>query len=205
VTRLQQRGLVAELAVPTAWVGRNGRPSWSELRAWVLAGFSVAAHSRTHSRSPSGDLAFFSEVLGSIGDLRSHGLSTVVFVQPGSWSDSLNFNSSAKLRTWRGSLLHAFTRVFEGYVYPPPISQPAPDSVTLGISHITISDGASQQYILGVWRLSLQPNRFTVLTVHTFNLSSPDGLDWFLDTLAVARTAGRVRIVSSSADVLGGR
>ena len=204
VARLQQRGLVAEIAVPTAWVGKYGRPSWSELRAWVDGGFSVAAHSRTHGLSPSGDLAFFSEVLGSIGDLRSHGLSASVFVQPGTWSDSLNFNSSTKLRTWRGSLLHSFTRVFEGYVYPPPVGQPAPDSVSFGLSHVTISGGASEDYILRIWSRAVRPNRFTVLLVHTRDLPRPDALDWFLDTLAAARAAERIRVVSSPVGVLGG-
>jgi len=204
VGRLQQRGLVAEISVPTTWVGKYGRPSWSELRAWVHGGFSVAAHSRTHGRNPSGDLGFFSEVLGSIGDLRSHGLPASVFVQPGSWSDSLNFNSSTKLRTWRGSLLHSFTRVFEGYVYPPPVSQPTPDSVSLGLGHITISGGASVDSILRIWNLAVRPNGFAVLLVHTRDLARPDALDWFLDTLAAAHAEGRIRVVSSPVAVLGG-
>jgi len=202
IRRLRDRGLVAELAVPTLWVGRYGRPSWSELRAWALAGFGVAAHSRTHSASPSGDLRFMSEVLGSIGDLRSHGLPTYVFVQPGTWADSLNFNSSTKLRNWRGTLLRSFTRVFEGYVYAAPVSQPAADSIALGVSHVTISDGVNAGYVLDVWKRAAQPNRFTVFLVHTRNLPSPDAVDWFLDTLATARTGGRIRIVSSSAEVL---
>jgi len=205
VSRLRTRGLVAELGVPTAWVGYRGRPSWSELRDWAAAGFGFAAHSRTHGASPTSDLSFFSEVLGSIGDLRSHGLPSYVFVQPGTWSDSLNFNSSTKLRTWRGSLLRSFTHVFEGYVYPPPVTQPAPDSIVLGLSHVTISDGVSANYILKVWNSAARPNRFTVVLVHTARLPTPDALDWFLDSLATARAAGRIRMVSSSTDVLNER
>jgi len=205
VRRLQQRSLVAELAVPTSRVGMYGRPSWDDLRAWQRAGFSIAAHSRTHGSTPNGDLGFFSEVLGSLDDLCSHGLVPLAFVQPGSWGDSLYFNSSPKLQTWRGSLLRSFTRVFEAYVYLPPITQPAADSVWLGLGHTTISDGAIQRRVLESWNRALQPRTFSVLVVHTRSLQSPDALDWFLDTLATAHATGRIRVLSSSAEARGER
>ena len=82
VSRLRQRSLFGELAIPTAFVGRDGRPTWDEVRSWVSAdGFGVAAHSRTHNITPRTDERFIGEVLGSMADLTAQNLATTVFVQ----------------------------------------------------------------------------------------------------------------------------
>src|SRR5205823_10523963 len=81
--RLAARGLVAELAVPSGFVGRPNRLTWEQIRYWTRRGFSVAAHSRTHGGAPLTGVAFAAEVVGSLQDLSDHGLPTRVFVQPG--------------------------------------------------------------------------------------------------------------------------
>jgi len=73
----------------------------------------------------------------------------------------------------------------------------------LGLSHATVSDGASTQAIQNAWRVALRPNHATVFLVHTFRLKSPDQLDWFLDMVAAAKAQGSVRVVSTSAELFG--
>ena len=200
--RLKQRDLVAELAVPTQLVGRNGNPTWEEIRGWVQEGFSAAAHSRNHTAATTTtDQSFMGEVLGSMADLAQQGLPTTVFVQPGSWTDSVNFQTSGLLRGWRGSLFRTFTRDLEGYVYYVPQVMPLADSVRLGIAHVTFSDGQSDAYILNQWRAAQGSRRFSVFLVHTIRLPSPGALDWILDSLAAAKQAGRIRLARSTAEV----
>ena len=124
-----------------------------------------------------------------------------IFVQPGSWRDSILFDVPAKTHTWRGSLLRTFTTVSECYTYS--YSLPRADSVELGISHANISDGSSDQWIAAAWRVALRPNHATVFLVHTFRLKSPDQLDWFLDMVAAAQAQGLVRVVSNSDQLFG--
>ena len=202
VRRLQARGLWAELAVPTSFPGRHRCPSWDEIRGWVEAGFSVAAHSRYHTAATTTtDESFMGEVLGSLADLARENLPTSVFVQPGSWRDSVNFQTSGLLRSWRGSLFRTFTRDMEGYVYYVPQVMPLADSVRLGIAHDTFSDGQSEAYILNRWRAVQGSRRFSVILVHTIRLPSPGALDWILDSVAAAKQAGRIRLAHSSAEV----
>jgi len=42
-----------------------------------------------------------------------------------------------------------------------------------------------------------------VFLVHTFRLTRPDQLDWFLDLVAAAKARGSVRVVSTSAELFG--
>ena len=201
VERLRARGLWAELAVPTRFVGIKGRPSWEEIRGWADAGFSVAAHSRVHGSVVMSDPDFIGEVLGSLADLAAVDLPTAVFVQPGTWKDPQFFLTSGLFHSWRGSLFRTFTRDFEAYVYPVPQVMPLADSVRLGVGHYTISDGESVASILRIWRAAMTSRRFSVFLVHTLRLASPDALDWFLDSVAVAKQAGRIRLARSTADV----
>jgi len=201
VQRLIARGLFGELAVITSFVGRDGRPDWNQITTWVNAGMGLSAHSRVHSAGTAGSLSFLAEVIGSMEDMSRHGHGTAVFLQPGSWRDSLFFDSHAKITTWRGALLRTFTQVFGAYVYPASNGTGVGDSVALGLGHITISDGATPQTILRVWSYAQRPNSFTVLLIHSFRLPTPDALDWFLDTLAAARQAGRIRLVHSAIEL----
>ena len=200
IVRLRSRALPAEIAVPTALVG-VGKMSWADLEAWRGHGFEVVAHSRRHERTRGTTLSFLGEVLGSLTDVTDHGYDNRVFVQPGTWRDSLNFDSPAKLATWRGALLRTFTTVTEAYARPWSVELPLADSMALGIGHFTISNGATPERILRGWREAQQPGRFSVFLVHTWSLSTPNQLDWFLDSLAVAQREGRIRLVRSSRDV----
>ena len=199
IPRLRTRSLVAELAIPTAWVGRPDRISWNELHSWALEGFSVVAHSRWHRNLTTGHNGpgFVSEVVGSLTDLRRQGFPTRVFVQPGPWRDSLYFNGSRKMNTWRGALLRTFADVLEAYAYSGSVAR-LQDAMAMGMGHVTISNGATRDDILTAWGLARQPGRFTVFLVHSFAIPSPDALDWFLDSLAAAKAAGAIHVVGSS-------
>jgi len=199
--RLVARRLPAEISVPTRLVGLPDHLTWDELRQWRAGGMGVVAHSRHHLLSGADAQHFVAEVVGGLVDLRSEGLASSIFVQPGSWQDSILFDSPAKTRTWRGSLLRTFTTVSECYTYY--FSLPRADSLELGISHATVSDGASKQWIQGAWQVALRPNHATVFLVHTFRLKSTDQLDWFLDMVAAAQAQGLVRVVSNSDQLFG--
>ena len=198
--RLIQRRLPGEFAIPTLSPASGGRPSWEELRNWARHGLAMVAHSRRHSDQTASDLDFMEEVLGSLRDLRAQGLPTNIFVQPGSWRDSLYFDSRQKVATWRGALLRTASLVSECYDSPGTIQSPPSDSLALCFSHITISDALTVPQILDTWRGATQAHRFTTFLVHSYRMPSPDFLDFFLDSLSQARSAGRVRIVQSSVD-----
>ena len=200
--RLFARSLVAMIAVPTEFVGRQGRPTWDELRSWATLGFGVAAHSRWHSALTKDGPNFASEVIGSLATMSDQGLGTSVFVQPGNWPEGLNFDSASKFQDWHGSLLRTFTRVFESKFRPSSVIAPVTDSIAFGIDHWTISRGVSDSTILKLWKKAQEPNHFTIFLVHTWQLNQPGALDWFLDTLASANRAGRIRVVHSITDVL---
>jgi len=201
VGRLAARGLPAEIAVPTRLAGLPNHLSWDELRQWRAGGMGVVAHSRYHLNTGADAQHFIAEVVGGLIDLRSEGLASSVFVQPGTWRDSILFDVPAKTHTWRGALLRTFTTVAECYTYSS--SLPRADSLELGISHATLSDGVSNQWIRWIWRVALRPNHVTVFLVHTFRLKSPDQLDWFLDMVAAAKAQGLVRVVSNSDELFG--
>lgn len=201
VARMIARGLVGELAIPTALVPGPGRASWADVDSWVRAGFGVAAHSQHHTPLAS-DEAFLAEVLGSMADLMRRGYRTRVFVQPGSWTDSTDFDGPAKLRNWRGALFQTFTSVFEAYARPASVQIPLIDSMAMGLGHYTISDGVSQSAVLTWWKQAQQNGRLTVFLIHSANLPNPDALDWFFDSVATASRAGRVRVAPTTAAAL---
>src|SRR6266516_2662987 len=202
IPHLLQRGLYGELAIPTARVGTPGHPSWSEVAEWTQAGFVAAAHSRYHARTEGSPQIFLSEVLGSLSDLANRGHRSSVFVHPGTWEDSIDFDAPAKLENWRGAVFQTFATVFEGYARPASVSLPLVDSMAIGLGHLTISNGAPVADILKWWVLAQRPGHFTVFMVHSWSLTNPDQLDWFLDSLSVAVRDGRIRLAHSSADGL---
>ena len=201
IGRLEARGLTAELAVPTRHVGRTGYVNWDELRGWRANGMGVVLHSRYHLQTGAASQHFLGETVGGFVEMAAHGVPSSIFVQPGTWLDSIYFDSPEKLRTWRGALLRTFTTVSECYAYPYWVA-PA-DTVELGLSHVTISDGASEAQIRAWWRAARRPDHATVFLVHTFRLKSPDQLDWFLDMVATAKAQGLVRVVSNSDELFG--
>src|SRR2546426_10461653 len=97
--------------------------------------------------------------------MAAQGLPSRVFVQPGTWRDSIYFDSPAKIHTWRGALLRTFTTVAECYAYP--YNSRRADSLELGLSHVTISDGLSDPSIRNAWQVALRPYHATVFLVHT--------------------------------------
>ena len=200
IARMRERSLYGELAIPTQWVGMAGRPRWQELRDLVDRGFSVAAHSRTHGTLDGSSAGFMGEVLGSLEDLASERLPTAVFVQPGTWSDSSYFNSPTQFHGWRGALFRTFTRTTEAYAYAGSAELPLADSLRLGLGHYTISNKPAA-WVLSWWTQAVSAPRLTVFMVHTWALESPDTLDWFLDSLAAAVRAGRIRLAHSSAEL----
>lgn len=201
IARMSQRGLYGELAIPTALIPGPDRATWSDVARWVGAGFGVAAHSR-HHRAIESDQQFMDEVVGSLADLAARGYPTSVFAEPGSWQGSTNFDSIAKLQNWRGALLRTFTHVFEAYVRPLPAPLPLPESLAMGLRNWTISDGVSPAYILSCWKKAQSQNTFTIFAIHSANLPTPDTLDWFFDSVAVAVKAGRIRLAHTAADAL---
>ncbi len=203
VRRLKSRGLTAEIAVPTRLVGQPGHLTWDELRQWHTEGFAVAAHSRYHLQTSADAQHLIAETVGGFSDMAAQGLASNIFVQPGTWRDSILFDSPAKVHTWRGALLRTFATVSECYVYPNLPGRA--DSLALGLSHATISDGQSDQWIRLAWQMALRRNHATVFLVHTFRLTDPGKLDWFLDVLADARAHGMVRVVASSEDLFFSR
>jgi len=75
--------------------------------------------------------------------------------------------------------------------------------MAFGLGHFTISDGINGDTILSYWQRATRPHSVTVFMVHSSRLKSPDGLDWFLDSLADATAGGRVRLVPSSDSLFG--
>src|SRR5439155_157254 len=150
VRRLMQRALTAEIAVPTRFVEQARRLTWRDLSSWSAAGFRIVAHSRSHSSATRGAGQFLDEVVGALDDLAARGLTTSVFVQPGSWRDSLDFDSPDKLHSWRGALVRSITSVFEDYVYRGSLV--LADSIRWSIGWNTISDGTPDSVILKSWQ-----------------------------------------------------
>jgi len=196
--RVAARGLPAEIAVPTRVIGQPGRLTWEHLRRWKARGMSIAMHSREHRRTSADAQYFIGEIVGGFGDLADRGLRSSVFVEPGSWGDSILFDSPQKLRTWRGALLRTFASVSECYAYPYAVSFARADSFALGLSHATISDGLTEPQIRALWVGALRPHVATVFLVHTFRLRTPGQLDWFLDLVAGAASTGSVRVASDA-------
>ncbi len=195
--RVRQRSLVAELAIPTRLVSGTTTMAWRDVRRWASMGFGIAAHSRWH-RSVGTDEEFVAEFAGSIADMAAQGLPTVIFAQPGVWKDSTSFDAATKLHNWRGSLVRSLTTVFEAYVYNGSRLLPLPDSTAYGLGHITISNGVPRDTVLRAWARAVEPRHVTVFIVHSRTVRPADGFDWFLDSLARAHAAGRIRMVSSA-------
>ena len=203
VGRVRARNLTAEIAVPTQLVGQPYRLTWDDLRVFSAQGFGVVAHSRWHRDITRGDAEFLSEVVGAFDDLAREGLASDIFVQPGSWSQAYDFDSPEKLRNWRGSLMRTVSSVFENYVWRG--SQVPTDSIRWGLGWTTVSDGATQAYVLDRWRHANTPGHLTVFQVHTGHFDSPGELDWFLDTLASAQAQGRIRMIPLTTLAFGPR
>ncbi len=162
----------------------------------------VVSHSRNHLSTDAAAQDFVGETVGGLVEMAANGFPTNIFVQPGTWRDSIYFDSPAKLHTWRGALLRTFTTVSECYAYHIWVPALA-DSFSLGLSHGTISDGNSDVWIRAAWKVAVRRNYTTVFLVHTFRLARPDQLDWFLDMVAAAKAQGSVRVVSTSAELFG--
>ncbi len=199
--RIKARGLTAELAVPTRLVGRGDNLTWKELEQWRAQGVGIVMHSRFHLKSSAHEQHLIAEIVGGFAEMKAHGFATNVFVQPGTWGDSIYFDSPQKLATWRGALLRTFATVSECYAYSPLLTRSAISP--LGVGHVTISDGASDARIREYWDVAQRPNHATVILVHTFRLRTKNQLDWFLDLVAAARARGTVRVVANSQDLFG--
>ncbi len=198
--RLRTRGLTAEIAAPTRFLGMPDRLTWDDLRYWRAEGMGVVMHSRRHLGTGGASAQhFISEIVGGFVDMAVNGFVTHVFVQPGTWRDSIYFDSPAKLRNWRGALLETFASVSECYAYGHWL--PRAGISALGIGHITISDRQTAAGIRTAWQGIVRPNHATVLLIHTRTLRSPDQLDWFLDVIAAAKAQGSLRMVSNSVDL----
>ena len=197
--RLKARGLPAEIAVPTRFVDRANRLTWDDLRYWRAEGMGVVMHSRYHLATGASAQHFVGEIAAGFAEMAVRGLPSHVFVQPGTWRDSIYFDSPEKLRTWRGALLRTFATVSECYAYPPWLGRA--DSLALGLSHVTISDGVSDAQIRSWWAIALFPNHATVILVHTANLKTPGQLDWFLDLVADAKARGIVHVARNSEEL----
>src|SRR5207247_800623 len=146
--------------------------------AWTQEGSVAAAHSRYHSRTKGSPQIFLSEVPGSLADLANRGHPSSVCVQPGTWEDSLNVDTAAKLENWRGAVFQTFTTVFEGYARPASVSLPLADSMAMGLGHLTVSNGAPVASVLRWWQLAQKPGHFTVLMAHSASLTNPDDHAW---------------------------
>ena len=193
--KLLARGLTAELAVPTTYPGLPGRSPWADVIAEAQEGFGVAAHSRIHSEVTGPGFDFIVEVLGSMQDLKSRGLPTSVFVQPGPWLDSLYFDSEGKLTNWRGAFLRNVSQVFEAYEGGWAVPTGVWGSVPVGVTHTTIS-GYDSTSILYQFQHLFVRGSFTIFMFHSKDVNPPDQLDWLLDSIATAVAGGRLRLVN---------
>jgi hypothetical protein len=202
--RIRARGLIAEFAIPTRLVGRPGYATWSDVDAWRRDGMGIISHSRTHGYGDLGDADFIGEVIGGMADLAARGFATRIFAQPGTWRGAALLDSPAKLGGWRGALLRSTTVVSEAYSYGGMLSLPLRDSLAIGYSHWTLSDGQTPEGILRQWGYSSRPGMFTTFLVHSGRMGGPAALDWFLDTLAAARAQGRIQLVHTSREAFFG-
>lgn len=202
LARLWARGLPAELPTPTRLVGEPTHDGWPDVLVAAYEGYSVVAHSRHHAATTGPGLPFLAEVIGSVGDLRDHGLSTRTFVQPGTWTDSLMFDSASKLATWRGALLRNVVTVFEAYESGWKVPTGRLGVLPFGVepTEITGYDSAS---IVARYHKMFTPGTYTIFVFHSRKVIPPDALDWFLDSVAAAAAGGRLRLVASAADLLG--
>ncbi len=187
--------------MPTRLVGRGNNPTWPELGQWRAKGMGIVMDSRYHLKSSANAQHLIAEIVGGFAEMRAHGFATNVFVQPGTWGDSIYFDAPQKLATWRGALLRTFATVSECYAYGPLLNRSAISP--LGIGHVTISDGASDARIRQYWDVAQRPNHATVILVHTLRLRTKDQLDWFLNLVATAQASGTVRVVANSQDLFG--
>lgn len=199
--RLKTRGLVAEIAAPTQFVGRPKALRWEELARWRDRGMGIVMHSRHHLKTSADAQHLIAEIVGGFAEMKAHGFATNVFVQPGTWGDSIYFDSPKKLGAWRGALLRSFATVSECYAYGYWLQRSALNP--LGLGHVTISDGASDAHIRAFWAVAQRPNHATVFLVHTHSLRKPEQLDWFLDLVAAAQAKGTVRLVANAQDLFG--
>lgn len=199
ISRLRARGIPTMLAIPSYFVGTEGRPGWPDLYTDRSLGIGFAAHSRRHSSQTLDGVDFVGEVLGSMSDLDSMGFRTTEFVEPGNWPETIRFDSASKFRTWRGSLMRTFVSVFASQYGPAQMPEPVSSSEAFGFGHWTVSDGVSDSTVRNLWRQAQDPGKFTVFGVHTWKLPTPDALDWFLDSLSVALHTGRIRMLPSLA------
>jgi hypothetical protein len=197
--RLKRRGLVAEIAAPTQFAGREKTLSWNELAQWRAEGMGIVMHSRHHLKTSADAQHLIAEIVGGFAEMRAHGFATNVFVQPGTWGDSIYFDSPKKLGSWRGALLRSFATVSECYAYGYWLPRSALHP--LGLGHVTISDGASEAHIRANWAVAQRPNHATVFLVHTHALRKRAQLDWFLDLVAAAQAKGTVRLVANAQDL----
>jgi hypothetical protein len=199
LTRLKARGLVAEIAAPTRFAGRERALSWDDLASWRAQGMGIVMHSRHHLRTSADAQHLIAEIVGGFAEMKAHGFPTNVFVQPGTWGDSIYFDSPKKLGSWRGALLRTFATVSECYAYGYWL--PRAHLNPLGLGHVTISDGASDARIRQNWEVAQRPNHATVFLVHTHALRKKEQLDWFLDLVAAAQARGTVRLVANAQDL----
>lgn len=202
IQRMQARGLYGELGIPTGLVGLDGRPSWDRLDEVAREGFTPVAHSRLHAETAGSTLELLREVLGSLDDLAAHGHRTTVFIQPGTWEDSINFQNPRMLHNWRGALFRTFTNVFEAYAWGASVPEPLPESIAIGVGHETVS-GFPKSDVMTVWRIAQHRGKFIVFLIHSYDVIPPDSLDWLFDSISAAVRAGRIRLAHTSADALG--
>ena len=200
--RLIARGLVGEEAVITQLVGRSGFDTWADIGVHAHAGFGIVAHSRRHTGATDPWFGFMVEVIGSLVDLRERGYVANVFVQPGTWHDTLNFDSPAKLANWRGALFRNVVQVFEGYEGGWAIPTGRIGRVPLGVHHSTLTSMDSST-VQAVFRQVMTPSSFTVFLIHTIDVKPLEKYDWLLDSLVSAVKRGRVRLASTTTAVLG--
>ncbi len=171
---LQRLGLVAEFAVPSAFVGQPGSCSEDLLRAIYTAGNTVESHSRLHETPPVNFGDFYLETVGSASDLRARGYSPHDFIQPGPWhtgisGDPTDFDNPAKLRTPYGALLRRVYVALEAYLQVsqrplfPVTGRIGPSSLLLRrlqpgqvdtLVRAAASDGRWIQFMWHSWELS---------------------------------------------------
>jgi hypothetical protein len=199
LTRLTARGLIAEIAAPTRYPGRDRALTWGDLAYWRAQGMGIVMHSRFHLRTGTDAQHLIPEIVGGFAEMKAHGFPTNIFVQPGTWGDSIYFDSPKKLSAWRGALLRTFATVSECYAYEYGLPRTAVHP--LGLGHVTISDGKSDAGIREAWGVAQRPNHATVFLVHTHNLRQRGRLDWFLDLVAAAQARGTVRLVANAQDL----
>lgn len=196
IPELAQRQLMGEFAIITKRVGTQGFLRWDEVTGLAAHGYGIVAHSRRHAQGPVSLGSFAWEVAGAKSDLLAHGLYTRAIAIPGVWTGASYLDSVTKAQRARGRLAERFYHDTYAWVYPVPRLIPVPDSMHVGIAHVT-ADLAPVQTTMTILRAALRQQGYLQVLFHS-RVADKENMRILLDSIAEFRDQGLITLVSSS-------